>query len=166
MDPRLLLNVYPLKKGFECTGTTKEGHRCRQTMVDRKAESDRILETISKKDVVAQGLDERMEDKLLLLAEITLCPRWHRHGYQSQADSVYRKWSRTIGDFITEERARIHEQIQRPIPPPEPAREAYARPGPNEGQIPRPEAAREVPVIPVANDRRPRRPQDAVSLSS
>ena len=105
--PRLVLDVYPLREKFSCTGTTKKGLRCGQTFIDMRYESDRILEVLSSKDVVTYGLDERMKLSLRALAEQTLCPRWHRNGYRSQTNDVYLKWCRTINNFVIEERSKI-----------------------------------------------------------
>jgi hypothetical protein len=82
--PRLLLDVHPLREKFKCTGTIMKCEQCGQAFIDRKYESDCILEVLSSKDLVTYGFDERMKLSLRTLAEQTLCPRWHRNGYRSQ----------------------------------------------------------------------------------
>ena len=120
-DARQLLDCYPLVGEFECTGITAEGARCRQTFIDRKSESDNILSTISSSNIVLQGLNNNMQAQLRHLAELTLCPRWHR---DRQVNAVYLRWVRAIDGYIAEQRARIEmprEQIQRPLRVPQPA---------------------------------------------
>jgi hypothetical protein len=169
-DLCLVLDVYPLREKFNCTGTTTKGEQCGQTFIDRRYESDRILEVLSSKDVVTYGLDERMKLSLRILAEQTLCPRWHRNGYRSQTNDVYLKWFRTINNFIVQERSRrqvLHKQIPRPIRAPEPVRAVSAVPvAPNDRVNPQPGRAREPPPAPMANEGRPQRPRDVVSPHS
>ncbi|KAE9371568.1 hypothetical protein N431DRAFT_491910 [Stipitochalara longipes BDJ] len=127
-DARQLLDCYPLVGKFKYTGTTAKGARCRQTFIDRKSESDQTLSVLSSKDVVSHGLHEDMKVRLQSLAELTLCPRWHR---RSQANAVYLKWTRIIHEFTVEERARVEiqrEQIQRPIRAPRPIQPGPAVP--------------------------------------
>jgi hypothetical protein len=131
-NPRLLLDVDPYKSDFSCTGTTKKGYRCGQTFIDRKAESNRILDSLSSKDVVTHGLDDRMRANLRILAQLTLCPRWRRYGARSQTNEVYLRWVRSVSNFITEERARMNEEIQRPVALREAAEEVQASPVPSE----------------------------------
>ena len=167
-DARLVLDVYPLREKFSCTGTTKKGLRCGQTFIDMKCESDRILEVLSSKDVVTYGLDERMKLSLRALAEQTLCPRWHRNGYRSQTNDVYLKWCRTINNFVMEERSKtqlLFEQRRRRVRTPEPVRAASAvSVVPHDRAALQPESARELRPIPVANEGSPRQPLDVVSV--
>ena len=168
-DPRFVLDVYPLRDEFSCTGTTKKGLRCGQTFIDMIYESDRILEDLSSKDVVTYGLDERMKLSLRELAEQTLCPRWHRNGYQSQTNAVYLKWCRTINNFIFEERSKIQlllEQRRRPVRTPEPVAASAVSVVPHDRAALQPEPARELRPIPVASEGRPRQPIDVVSSHS
>ena len=165
-DPRLLLDCYPLRENFKCTGTTKKGARCGQTFIENKSksDSDRVLSILSSKDIIANGLDDRIKNCLRILAELTLCPRWHRG---SQSNTVYLKWFQTINSFITEERSRIQilrEQIRRPIRAPEPVRPVPAvQVMPRERPILHLEPAREAASVPVVNEERPRQPRDDVS---
>lgn len=168
-DPRLVLDVYPLRDEFSCTGTTKKGLRCGQTFIDMRYESDRILEVLSGKDVVTYGLDERMKLSLRALAEQTLCPRWHRDGYQSQTNAVYLKWCRTINNFIIEERSKIQlllEQRRIHVRTPDPVAASAVSVVPHDTAALQPEPARELRPIPVANEGRPRQPIDVVSSHS
>jgi hypothetical protein len=169
-DPRLVLDVYPLHDKFSCTGTTKRGLRCGQTFIDMKYESDQILEVFSSKDVVTYGLDETMKLSLRALAKQTLCPRWHRNGYQSQTNDIYLKWCRTINNFVIEERSKIQlifEQRRRPVPTPELVREASAvSVVPHDTAALQPEPARELRPISVANEGSPRQPIEVVSSHS
>jgi hypothetical protein len=166
-DPRLLLDCYPLREKFKCTGTTKKGARCGQTFIEHKSksDSDRVLSILSSKDIIANGLDDRIKNCLRTLAELTLCPRWHRG---SQSNTVYLKWFQTINSFITEERSRIQilrEQIRRPIRAPEPVLPAPAvQVIPRERPILHLEPARVAASVPVVNEERPRQPRDNVSF--
>jgi hypothetical protein len=166
-DPRLLLDCYPLRENFKCTGTTKKGARCGQTFIENKSksDSDRVLSILSSKDIIANGLDDRIKNCLRILAELTLCPRWHRG---SQSNTVYLKWFQTINIFITEERSRIQilrEQIRRPIRAPEPVRPVPAvQVMPRERPILHLEPARVAASVPVVNEERPRQPRDNVSF--
>jgi hypothetical protein len=160
-DPRLVLNVYPLRHGFTCSATTARGTRCDQAFIrtGTKRLSDGILENLSSKNVVTHGLDEDMKQSLHLLAELTQCPRWHRNANRSQTTDIYLRWIRTIDDFTAEERMnrpilleqvhrrprRVHEPLRaipaqelnaRLLPQPEPVQEA--RPAVNEGGLQHP----------------------------
>ena len=154
-NARQLLDCYPLRAKEKCTGTTKKGTRCGQTFIDRKSESDQILSVLSSKNVVEHGMDDRMKLRLQTLAELTLCPRWHR---RSQVDAVYLKWSRIIDNFINEERARVEMQrwqIQRLIRAPQPLRPLAIPVIPQEPPVRCPQPAREVRPVPVPSERRP-----------
>ncbi len=86
-----------------------------------------------------------MKAMLRTLAELTLCPRWHR---EKQSNAVYLEWFRTVNNFITERRTRIQrlgEQIPRPIP----VRRLAVREIPDERPIPLPEPVPPEPVRPV-----------------
>jgi len=119
-DPRFLLNVYPTRSDFSCTGTTIEGKRCCQkTCIDHKHQSEQILAALGRKDVVTTGLNGPMKRQILLLAELTLCLRWHRYGDHSQIDVLYDEWTEIIRAFCVEEKMKrdlFLEQTQRRAP--------------------------------------------------
>jgi hypothetical protein len=93
-DPRILLDLEPDHRSFTCSGTTKRGLRCRQSMISgsdlREASAilDQMGRTRPRDGIPLELLEE--------LAYLTLCPRWHRKPGYSQVDDLASKWKRMI----------------------------------------------------------------------
>jgi hypothetical protein len=109
-NPRALLGVDP-DGVFTCVGTTKKGTRCRNSFISNSdlAKASNLLDRMATSD----PWDARAH--LSYLAEITLCPRWHRKSGYSQVESMKHKWwdiivsnyPDTVDDFYNlEPRAR------------------------------------------------------------
>lgn len=94
-NPRSVFDIDPDSYSFTCCGTTKKGARCRQSMISGKdlANASRILDQIS----LHSPSSGSVKEALPVLANLTLCPRWHRKPGYSQVDETVRKWERKIG---------------------------------------------------------------------
>ena len=110
-DPRRVLDVHPSQCGFTCTGITKKGARCRNSFISNadKAEASNILDSLARSNVIFEDLNSRISPKLVRLAELTLCPRWHRASHLSQVDSVSLKWHLAVSEFCRAERRAMRE---------------------------------------------------------
>jgi hypothetical protein len=110
-DPRCILDIYPNQYGFTCTGITKKGARCRNSFISNadKTEASKILDWLAERDIIVEDLNRRIGPKLVRLAELTLCPRWHRAGHLSQVDDVSLKWHLAASKFCREERRALRE---------------------------------------------------------
>lgn len=98
-DFRSILDVYPDESGFTCVGITQKGARCRQWMFSGRDLScaSGILDEM--------GAHKRLSSSykyLEELAELTLCPRWHRKPGYSQVRSVTMQWKSKIAKHAAE----------------------------------------------------------------
>jgi hypothetical protein len=86
-NPRELLGVDP-DGPFTCVGTTQKGVRCRNFYISGSdlSRASNLLDRMATSD----PWDARAH--LSNLAELTLCPRWHRKPGYSQVESMKRKW--------------------------------------------------------------------------
>jgi hypothetical protein len=99
-DPRAAFDLYPEEPGFICSGITQRGLRCRQSFIANrdKSQASDILDDLLTDDNVFDNPRALYPD-LKKLAELTLCPRWHRTGNKSQVDAVASKWLRSIQEM-------------------------------------------------------------------
>lgn len=99
-DFRSILDVYPDGPGFTCVGTTKMGARCGQRKI---ANSDKARAVILLNEMDTLSKLSRSYKYLEELAELTLCPRWHRDkpGH-SQVRQVCIRWRAEIAAFKAE----------------------------------------------------------------
>ncbi|RDL40587.1 uncharacterized protein BP5553_00566 [Venustampulla echinocandica] len=117
-DPESLLDVYPGEGEFTCVGTTQKGVRCRQSFIARRdlREAEDVLETLSQR-IYRPEHPTRLLPILTRLAELTLCPRWHRFGRLSQIDRVANRWLMIIQDLDDTRRANERtSRSSRPAP--------------------------------------------------
>ena len=93
-DPRAVLGINP-DQSSQCSGTNKRGYQCGNTMISRAdlSEASDILDDMAQMHP-RQGIPFEM---LIRLAQLTLCPRWHRKPGYSQVHVVASKWKRMIG---------------------------------------------------------------------
>ena len=99
-DFRYILDVYPDKPGFSCVGTTKKGARCQQNWIANsdKARAARLLNEMGTHKMLSSSYKHLEE-----LAELTLCPRWHRDKPGNcQVQSVCMKWRAKIAKYEAE----------------------------------------------------------------
>jgi hypothetical protein len=97
-DFRSILDVYPDEPHFICVSTQK-GARCGQRMLSGSdlSRATRILDQMDANKRLSSSYKHLEE-----LAELTLCPRWHRKAGYSQVRSVSNQWKRDIADYAAE----------------------------------------------------------------
>ena len=122
-DPSYLLDVHPDRSDFTCVGTTKQGRRCRNSFISAVSltEASTILAVLKsmtfryRRDFIVQ-----ISPKLDRLAELTLCPLWHRdhkHG-NCQRPQVYHKWLSVVSAWRANMLARGVQDLSGYNPPP------------------------------------------------
>jgi hypothetical protein len=99
-DFRSILDVYPDRSSFTCVGVTQKGARCGQRMFSGSDLScaSRLLDEMSTLRKLSSSYKYLEE-----LAELTLCPRWHRKPGYSQVRSVSRRWQNKIAKIEREQ---------------------------------------------------------------
>ncbi|KAF4624458.1 hypothetical protein G7Y89_g13712 [Cudoniella acicularis] len=95
-----VLNLYPEVSGFTCVGITQRGLRCRQSFIAHRdlQEASNVL-TWLRNNIHLYPSPVDVLPTLRRLAELTLCPRWHRYdrpGTPSQAEAVATRWLNSI----------------------------------------------------------------------
>jgi hypothetical protein len=97
-DPRTVLDVYPDGCSFTCVGKTQKGLRCKNSFISRNdiIEATSILNRIATIHPRAVSIQDLIE-----LAELTLCPRWHRKPSHSQVGVTSRNWMRSLQMITT-----------------------------------------------------------------
>lgn len=116
------MDIYHDGMDFTCVGVTRQGRRCRQSFIanrDRQ-EANQMLDSFQQSIYDYRDFGtypSALFSRLKSLANLTLCPRWHRFdrpGERSQADSVAIRWLREFEEKYPERRAeRISPQSQR-----------------------------------------------------
>lgn len=111
--------MYPDKNSFTCVGVTKQGRRCRNSFISRAdlLQAIQILDSIESLNVLSEHFINRVDSKLDQLADLTLCPRWHRvdrYG-NSQKHQTATKWLNSVGDY--RRRALAREAVREPQTP-------------------------------------------------
>lgn len=98
-DFRSILDVYPDEAGFTCVGTTKKNARCGNFMIagSDKARAALLLNEMDTRSTLSYSYKYLEE-----LAELTLCPRWHRDkpGHD-QVRQISMRWRAEIAAFDT-----------------------------------------------------------------
>ncbi|EPE34911.1 hypothetical protein GLAREA_10606 [Glarea lozoyensis ATCC 20868] len=112
-DPRQILEIDLLS--YRCAGTNKDGRtRCGMGVQKDSHQASILLDRLSRKNIVATGLDRDTSEMLNDIASLVLCDRWHRQKETSQVHSLTAEWLDLIDDFITESR---HEREEITAPP-------------------------------------------------
>jgi hypothetical protein len=105
-DFRHVLDVFPNQSAFTCVGTTRQGRRCRQSFISRSdlAQADRTLNIINQFDIYDSAFLVHIQPQLCRLADLTLCPRWHRDDRygNSQRDQTVVKWLSMVERYRNE----------------------------------------------------------------
>ena len=105
----LRLGKYSPEEESTCIGhAPSKGRRCRNPIAAvNHEEAAKMLDRISRIDVLAADLEEEFED----IASLLLCRRWH----QNQASIVARKWCVAVETYRAKvARQRTREQISVP----------------------------------------------------
>jgi hypothetical protein len=97
---------------YKCAGTIKNGESCGVKEDSRQASI--LLDRLSRKNIVATGLDEDTSEILSDIAALVLCNRWHRHKEHSQIHILTVEWRDLVDNFITESRQAVGE-VEEPL---------------------------------------------------
>ena len=92
-NPQSVLDLYHSPASTTCSGTTKKGLRCKQSMIPNadRAKSTNIMLVMSHEE--PHSIRPELYDQL---AYLTLCPRWHRKPGYSQVYDVAQRFRRSV----------------------------------------------------------------------
>ena len=94
---RTILDVAPDEPGFTCVGITKKGKRCTQSpkffFRSDLSQASELLDMMGAHKKLTNSYKYLEE-----LAELTLCPRWHRKPGSNQVSIVAKRWKMIISE--------------------------------------------------------------------